>query len=391
MKIANSSVAMSAEHSQSVYVSKESMAVTTRDKDSVMAGISEIFSSDKKSMLESMKKYEQNEAATLEANSDAASRNFFKNYLDQMQKCRNNCVSQARFEDMQIKMLKRLLAALSGKKSVDIFDLLDSKESNVLDLRSSSYQGLQMTYQGSFSMALGVNANTPAVGTTNAGTTWHQITATSCVYSEMESTSFKTQGLAVTEDGRSISFGVEVSMSRGFTEEFNLLTAEEFVCTDPLIINVESDITSLSDMKFRFDIDSDGKEEEISMTGKGSGFLALDKNGDGKINDGNELFGTKSGNGFKDLAAYDEDGNGWIDENDSVYSKLRVWFVNPDGTERLINLKEADVGAIYLGSEETEFSLKNDDNKTNGIIRRTGVYLKESGGAGTISHVDMAV
>lgn len=77
-----------------------------------------------------------------------------------------------------------------------------------------------------------------------------------------------------------------------------------------------------------FDLDCDGKEEEISSLGKGSGFLALDKNGDGIINDGTELFGTKSGDGFADLAEYDEDGNGWIDEDDGIFSQLRIWTKN---------------------------------------------------------------
>ena len=45
---------------------------------------------------------------------------------------------------------------------------------------------------------------------------------------------------------------------------------------------------------------------------------ALDINEDGKINDGKELFGTASGNGFGDLAAYDQDNNGWIDEKCSM-------------------------------------------------------------------------
>ena len=41
----------------------------------------------------------------------------------------------------------------------------------------------------------------------------------------------------------------------------------------------------------------------------GNAFLSLDKNSDGIINDGSELFGAASGNGFADLAKYDEDGN----------------------------------------------------------------------------------
>lgn len=42
--------------------------------------------------------------------------------------------------------------------------------------------------------------------------------------------------------------------------------------------------------------------------------LSLDQNGNGEIDNGTELFGTKSGDGFADLARYDLDYNGWIDE-----------------------------------------------------------------------------
>ena len=129
-----------------------------------------------------------------------------------------------------------------------------------------------------------------------------------------------------------------------------------------------------------------------ATAGRSSGFLALDKNKDGKINDGSELFGTRSGDGFKDLASYDEDGNGWIDENDSIWKDLKVWTKDENGRDYLMDLREANVGAIYLGSAQTEFSLNRmADNQTDGIIRRTGVYLKETGEAGTIQHVDLTL
>ena len=158
------------------------------------------------------------------------------------------------------------------------------------------------------------------------------------------------------------------------------------------MINLDTNIASVSDQKFFFDLDADGKEEEISFAGKGSGFLALDKNGDGKINDGSELFGTKSGDGFKDLSAYDEDGNGWIDEHDSIFSQLKIWTKDEEGNDHLIDLKKADVGAIYLGNADTQFSLKNDANELNAEIKKTGIYLKEStGSVGTLNHVDLVV
>ena len=167
---------------------------------------------------------------------------------------------------------------------------------------------------------------------------------------------------------------------------------KEYIKTDPLMINLDTNVGHVSDQKFFFDLDADGKNEEISFAGKGSGFLALDKNGDGKINDGSELFGTKSGDGFKDLATYDEDGNGWIDENDSIFSKLKVWTKDENGQDRLVDLKKADVGAIYLKNADTQYSLKDNQHNLNAEIKKTGIYLKESTGeVGTINHVDLAV
>ena len=138
------------------------------------------------------------------------------------------------------------------------------------------------------------------------------------------------------------------------------------------VSEVMKDVAKRFDVKFKFDLDSDGKMDEISFAGEGSGFLALDKDGNGKIDDGSELFGTKSGDGFADLAAYDQDGNSWIDENDEIYSQLKVWTKDADGNDKLMNLKEANVGAIYLGSASTEFSIKDETNTMQGAIRKTG-------------------
>ena len=127
------------------------------------------------------------------------------------------------------------------------------------------------------------------------------------------------------------------------------------------------------------------------MLSKDSGYLALDNNADGIINDGSELFGTQSGNGFKDLLVHDEDGNGWIDEADSIFQKLKIWNMDENGISTLLDLKEAGIGAIYLGYENTEFSLKNVANETNAVIQKTGLFLYENGISGTVQQLDLAV
>ncbi len=90
------------------------------------------------------------------------------------------------------------------------------------------------------------------------------------------------------------------------------------VLKDPLVINFSGTSTELTERKFYFDIDADGTFDQIHFVKPGSGFLALDNNYDGTINDGSEMFGTQPGDGFGDLAVCDDDGNGFIDNGDSV-------------------------------------------------------------------------
>ncbi len=211
-------------------------------------------------------------------------------------------------------------------------------------------------------------------------------------HQEVEQTQFKTVGTVRTSDGREITFNLGLSMSRSFQEYAQTTSVGEFVqMTDPLVINLDTDMTALSDQKFEFDLDCDGVKDSISQLGGGSGFLALDKDGDGVINDGSELFGTKSGDGFADLAKYDDDGNGWIDENDKIFEQLLVWTKDETGKDELYTLKEAGVGAMCLQRAQTDFdlnSLKN--NQTNGRIRSTGIFLYENGNVGTMQQLDLA-
>ena len=211
------------------------------------------------------------------------------------------------------------------------------------------------------------------------------------VETEMEDTQFSTVGTVRTADGREINFNVNVGMSREFQQTFREdLELASFTMCDPLVINLDTDVAELSDQTFYFDIDADGELDEVSRLGAGSGYLALDQNGDGVINDGSELFGTASGNGFADLAKYDEDGNGWIDENDAIWQKLKIWTKDENGNDVLYRLADKGVGAICLQNVSTDFTLTGQTGQTKGAIRSSGVFLYENGNVGTVQHVDVA-
>jgi len=158
---------------------------------------------------------------------------------------------------------------------------------------------------------------------------------------------------------------------------------------ESLAINISKEAQSLP--KFSFDLDADAHEEQISFVNPGSGFLALDKNGDGIINNGHELFGPATDNGFNELAAYDLDGNDWIDEKDEIYTQLRIWSKDAAGNDSLIALGQKNVGAIYLGHIDTPFLLSDQDNEQLGQIRSSSIFLEEAGGVGTIQQLDLVV
>ena len=211
-------------------------------------------------------------------------------------------------------------------------------------------------------------------------------------YVEKEKMSFEAEGIIKTSDGAEIKFTAAIAMSREFMLQNNIsLRLGDAKKIDPLVINFDGPAAQLTDTKFSFDLDSDGKKDGISFLRSGSGFLVLDKNYDGDINNGSELFGPESGNGFTELARYDSDGNRWIDESDFIYGRLRIWAKDSKGTDTFYSLKDKNIGAIYLGSASAEFSIKNSQNILQGEAQSAGIYLRENGTAGTIQQIDLTI
>ncbi len=209
---------------------------------------------------------------------------------------------------------------------------------------------------------------------------------------ELETSNFKAVGQVETSSGKSIDFNMQLKMHRSFTMESLLPRSNDAKRKkDPLVINFENKAAELSSSVFSFDIDSDGTEDQLARLKASSGLLVLDKNQDGKISNGTELFGAMTGNGFQELKAYDEDDNNFIDEADSVYQRLQIWQHHENGSSQLYSLAEKNIGAIFLGHVSTPFQLKNGINQSLGEISDSSFYLQQNGEVGSIQQINFMV
>lgn len=208
-------------------------------------------------------------------------------------------------------------------------------------------------------------------------------------YSESEQTRFSAKGIVNTLDGKEIDFSFEMEMARSFFREESFAWTEKGVTlVDPLIVNAEVTTPQFSGVGFSFDLDLDGKLEDIQAPAWGTGFLTLDKNKDGKINDGHELFGPSTGDGFGELAAYDLDKNLWIDENDAVFDELSLYGLDENGEMHLTRIKDAGMGAIYLAGVDTAFDVKNKENELLAKIKKSSIALNEDGSVSSVQEAD---
>lgn len=148
-------------------------------------------------------------------------------------------------------------------------------------------------------------------------------------------------------------------------------------CGSPIVIDLDRGGFDFTDLAggVVFDLDGDGEGEHIAWlaTGSGDGWLALDRNGNGTIDNGSELFGNftpqppcAEPHGYRALAAYDiesngGDGDGVITAGDAVYSALRLWLdANGDGGSQshelfpLASLGVLSVGLDYVTAERRD-------------------------------------
>ncbi len=152
------------------------------------------------------------------------------------------------------------------------------------------------------------------------------------------------------------SQSLDISVSLSFESTSIEVSAGQANASDPIVLDLDGDGVELTRVSegVHFDLDADGVVETAATVTGGDGLLALDKNNNGIIDDGKELFGDQNGasDGFKELAKYDSNSDGKIDSQDSVFDQLRVLVRN--GSEassslgQLLTLSQVGIQSISL-------------------------------------------
>jgi len=190
---------------------------------------------------------------------------------------------------------------------------------------------------------------------------------------------FQSLGTVTTEDGREIEFLMELTIERRISGEQSSLFMGNRDLIDPLVINLNGQSAQLSDSHFEFDLNSDGTLETLHQTAQGTGFIAFDKNKNGIIDNGKELFGPTSNHGFDELAKFDDDNNGWIDENDEIFSQLSFMDFDEQGIQRIQSIQDVGIGALSLHAVATPHDLYNSQGQYQGMLANTGMALTDDG------------
>lgn len=156
---------------------------------------------------------------------------------------------------------------------------------------------------------------------------------------------------------------------------------------DPLSLDLDNDgVETIGiDAGVFFDLDNNGFSESTAWIGADDAFVVLDRDGNGFIDNGSELFGTETllsngefaSNGFEALRELDNNRDGVFDVKDDMFGEVRLWRdANSDGisqADELHTLSEFNIEAINLSYSTSPFTDSN-----NVEHREIGTYVVRS-------------
>lgn len=156
---------------------------------------------------------------------------------------------------------------------------------------------------------------------------------------------------------------------------------------DPLVVSLSGSPVQLTEQNMLFDLNSNGEKVKLPQLAAQQYYLSADRNQDQQINHGAELFGPQTGQGFAELAQFDDNGNGFIDAADDIWQHLYLWRPN----ETLLSMNEAKLSTFSISSAATPMPLLDKQQQKSGEIQRSGLAFSNDAKPVLVQQIDLVV
>ncbi len=277
----------------------------------------------------------------------------------------------------KLMVMRRLIEAMTGRK--------------VRLVRSNDMQQSEADHKALDALANQAQAPTATSDASNGNERAGWGLELDIVRTQVETTAvdFSARGSIVTEDGKVVTFEASfIKQSEKISIEKLTLRAGDAQLKDPLVLLYSGTHAELTQQTQAFDLDANGSQEQLPGLANGA-YVVQDLNGNGRVDDGKELLGALSGDGFADLAAMDEDGNGFVDAGDSRFNRLYLWQPGRADVNSLTSLADAEILGLFTGKVATPFDLQSPTGELSGRVRTTGIYVTEDGIVRPLEQIDV--
>ena len=202
---------------------------------------------------------------------------------------------------------------------------------------------------------------------------------------------YQVQGkLNINEQELSLNYNFALSSER---TSYSKVEMSAVALKDPLIVQFGAQ--GLGEIKGQknFKINQDNKIDQLPIFSGDVGYLVYDQNNNQQADNGSELFGPKTGQGFAELALLDSNKNGFIDADDEQFDQLYLWQPSDDNNqaEQWLSLKAAKIQAISLTTIQTPYDFYDQQGQIQAQLRLSSFAITDAGEGRGVHQVDVRI
>ncbi len=192
----------------------------------------------------------------------------------------------------------------------------------------------------------------------------------------------------INNQSHNVNYQFMLSQKQNSTSAMNVSAIQ---LKDPLLVQFGSKpLGGLNGQYVDIDINQDNQTDKLPLFSGDVGYLVFDRNNNGIVDNGSELFGPQTGNGFGELKQLDSNGNNLIDPDDEHYEQLFIWQPNEDSFD-LTPLTSTDIHSISLNKIVTPFEFYDNENQLKARLTSSSIAVTENGQARGVHQIDIKI